>query len=156
MPHILFSLRWSYCLFQFCCFSNKPTFCLAQLASPAQPLPFTALIIHLCSQISCQSFKLHIFFQRGECIITLLKLFFFKYIYHSLTGLYTITYCEYWFVFLYLHPGIILIVALGWNTVFLNRILFVYESRNCSSKQLFITVEYRGAPLMLKTGSIKK
>ena len=34
-----------------------PTFYLFQLASPAHPSSFSALILRLCSQISCQSFK---------------------------------------------------------------------------------------------------
>lgn len=76
IPHILFSLHQSSCLFQFCCFSNMLTFDPSQLASPAQPLSFTALIVELCSQISYQSFKQQVPFQREECVITFLKLFF--------------------------------------------------------------------------------
>ena len=76
MPHILFSLCWSSYLFQFCCFSNKPTIYQSQLVSPAQRLFFTALIVQLSSQIYCQSFKQQVSFQREECVITFLKIFF--------------------------------------------------------------------------------
>ena len=48
-----------------------------------------------------------------ECVITFLKLFFK--IHHSLTRLHTSTYCEYWFVFLYLHLVITLVFTLGQN-----------------------------------------